>query len=339
MNDLKSRGSCYSLLKALTVPLVILGHLCVMYTADGAFHPVCGSRLLSFLSSYLYSFHMPAFFAVSGCIYGYGLQQGKYRRPLGFLAKKSRRLLVPYLIFGLLTVVPIVSALGLDSQSIPQAWLCNILAAGAPRHLWFLVVLFEIFVFAALIRPVTEKYPWFSFLLVFVLYWPLQRFLPSSVFGVSGFLQLRNFPRNLVFFFFGVLLDSIYVPFSRVTKKLWFLWILFPAVQFVYLLPGVANDTTRLFFGLLGIVGLLTLSVLGEAALPRLSERKWYRSFCGCGYGIFLLHPMMIYVIFYFAAPTSVSPYLLTAVSFVVVTAVCWGLTELYRQVRRKLPF
>ena len=54
------------------------------------------------------------------------------------------------------------------------------------------------------------------------------------------------------------------------------------------------------------------------------------------GYGIYLLHPMMIYCLYYFLREKAVNPYALTFIGTVAVTAVCWGLTLIYRKLFKK---
>lgn len=336
MEETQLKRNCYALLKALIVPLVVLGHFTVMYTASGAFHPVTGSRLLASVCTYIYSFHMPAFFLLSGCVYGFAILAGKYRAPGHFLLKKTKRLLIPYFVFGLLLVVPVVYFCKVETLSVPQAALKNIFLASQPRHLWYVMTLFEIFVLCVLLRPLLEKVPLAAFLGAVCLYYLVQPRLPAKLFGVSNFLQYGNLLRNLVYFFFGVLLNKHFDGICRIVKKLWFLWLLLPLAQATVLRPGFETFYTKLLYGLLGGFSVLCLGMILCTYLPKLSTCSFFRSLSECGYGIYLLHPMMIYCLYYFLREKAVNPYALTFIGTVAVTAVCWGLTLIYRKLFKK---
>lgn len=342
MENKQLRRDCYGLLKALIVPLVILGHFCVMYTPNGAFHPLAGSSVLASVSTYLYSFHMPAFFMLSGCVYGFAILSGKYRAPGHFLLKKTKRLILPFFLFGLLLVVPVVYFCKVEALSIPQAALKNIIFASQPRHLWYVLTLFEIFVLCAVLRPLLEKRPLFVFLGAAALYCIVQprlrlldQYLPAS-----NFLGYKNLLRNLVYFVFGVLLNRYFDGILRVVKKVWFLWILFPLAQAAVFRSDVESFYTSYLkvpvFGLLGGFAVLSLGMILCSFFQKLASCKFFRSLSDCGYGMYLLHPMLIYCLFFLLRERAVNPYLLVGAGTVVITALCWGLIFAYRKLFKK---
>lgn len=52
--------------------MVVLGHTTRMFTAKGIFSntlQMADLPLFDWITTYLYSFHMPAFFSVSGCVF------------------------------------------------------------------------------------------------------------------------------------------------------------------------------------------------------------------------------------------------------------------------------
>lgn len=342
MDNTQLRRDCYALLKALIVPLVVLGHFCVMYTPNGAFHPLAESKTLGQVSTYIYSFHMPAFFMLSGCVYGFAILEGKYRAPGHFLLKKTKRLILPYFVFGLLLVVPVVYFCKVDPLSIPQAALKNIIYASQPRHLWYVLTLFEIFVLCALLRPALKRVPLVAFLGAAALYyfvqpklWQTDAYLPAP-----NFLGYKNFLRNLIYFVFGVLLNKHFDGILRVVKKVWLLWIIFPIAQATIFCP-VENVIYKSYiqaplYGLLGGFSVLCLGMIVCSFLPKLASCKFFRSLSECGYGIYLLHPMLIYCLFYFLRNTAVNPYLLVGAGTVAITALCWSLTFIYRKIFKK---
>ncbi len=73
--------------KGILIVLVVIGHICAWLAYD------------TYPMKWIYAFHMPAFFAVSGVLYRYS---AKYRRPIGeSVLKLARQLLVPCVGFEL----------------------------------------------------------------------------------------------------------------------------------------------------------------------------------------------------------------------------------------------
>ena len=100
--------------KAVAIVLVVLAHVTRWYTGQGVNTPIQSSRPLALLTEYIYMFHMPLFIFVSGCVYGICIDKGKYKDNVKFLLNKIRRLLIPYYIWGILVVAPLMGG-GWDS--------------------------------------------------------------------------------------------------------------------------------------------------------------------------------------------------------------------------------
>lgn len=77
-------------LKAMAIILVVIGH-------------TPGIQGYNNLVKYIYSFHIPLFFLISGVLFGY---ESVGKTLLLFLQKQARTLLVPYFVGGLLTYIP-----------------------------------------------------------------------------------------------------------------------------------------------------------------------------------------------------------------------------------------
>ena len=112
MNDIKSgekkRLYLYDNLKFLLIVLVVLGHLIddstVKLFGDGGGETgVPQAKVFSGAFVFLYAFHMPLFFFISGWLY-----EGKNNFEDGFpkfVLKRTRRLLIPYFVFLMLNFV------------------------------------------------------------------------------------------------------------------------------------------------------------------------------------------------------------------------------------------
>lgn len=197
--------------KGIGVILVILGHL--LYKSSW-----------TTLNQFIYAFHMPMFFLVSGYV-----QKPTLKRL--FLPNKVLRLLVPFLIYTLFSI-PILSPLMLGEEAGPREVLEDAFylhGQVSNNPLWFLMVLFEVYC------------------LFFLLHWALghpagQLLLCAGAFGAGGWLYLHKdvealhtlgFNRAVIcfgFFLAGMLLQHLHMEQIR----FWH-WLLLP----VTLLPGL----------------------------------------------------------------------------------------------------
>ena len=145
MNKKSNPSAVYNIVKFITVLLVVFAHSTRMYTSGGAFSPLNQSIILAKITDYIYIFHMPLFMFVSGAVYGLCIQQGKYEKKLDFIRNKAKRLLIPYYVFGLFYVAPVMCLTGLTNQGYFSYCFTGILRSLNSRHLWFLLALFIIF--------------------------------------------------------------------------------------------------------------------------------------------------------------------------------------------------
>lgn len=80
-----ARLHCIDILRGIAIFLVVFGHV----TRNATIH------------DWIFSFHVPIFFFISGFLF----LPERYPRFLGFLGKKARALLVPYLLFAAVSLV------------------------------------------------------------------------------------------------------------------------------------------------------------------------------------------------------------------------------------------
>lgn len=100
--------------KGLLIILVVMGHV-----VGGGYHLTQGTsqQLLHYLYITIYSFHMPAFFFLAGITW-----RDRENETFGrFLLKKSKRLLVPYFIFGIASSVLFCLMSGSFGASVEQS--------------------------------------------------------------------------------------------------------------------------------------------------------------------------------------------------------------------------
>lgn len=147
MNQKSERLHYISLLRVCSMMLIILFHSICFYTGTWWYLSTDIVPLWKFISAPTVKIGLTTFFFISGYLYGYMyLERGKYRDVKSFLTNKFRRLLIPYLFWGVLMV--------LTMTSLHIAWI-NLLTGVA--HLWFLLVLFELFLILVVLTKVGDS--------------------------------------------------------------------------------------------------------------------------------------------------------------------------------------
>lgn len=157
-----------SVLRVGSMLLIVLFHSMCFYTGNWWYLCADVVPFWKVISTPTVKIGLTTFVFISGFLYGYMyLKRGKYRNPKTFLAKKSRRLLVPYFFWGILMIITM--------PAVHISWI-NLFTGVA--HLWFLMALFEMFVIMMLlnclgINESSSKYVdfivlLFSFVLLYV---------------------------------------------------------------------------------------------------------------------------------------------------------------------------
>lgn len=181
-----------NIFRALIIAWVIIGH---SFDAD--------QSLLGFSHFYAYSFHMPAFFMLSGFLFSSKLKRSKgIKDKLTQVKDRAQRLIVPYIFFTAVSYVLKIFLENyanneLNSNVIRGFLLCEQNPNGG---IWFLYALFLISVFALLICNLDNR---IMFVIAIALKVGLS-FCDSQIMPIYSF---REFP---IYFFAGVLLFDYY---------------------------------------------------------------------------------------------------------------------------------
>lgn len=136
----KQRNKEIDILRGLAAILMILGHSFIVYPVDISSVPWC-----HWTGHFIYTFHMELFFVLAGTVYH--CSNYKY-----FISKKAKRILVPYLFFGIISLF--LKAFGgsaINGNESLTEGITKLLFHGG--NYWFLYVLFILFA----IYPWLEK--------------------------------------------------------------------------------------------------------------------------------------------------------------------------------------
>ena len=137
----------FDFIRVFGTVMVVFAHSAIMYSGVGIVTPKIPSEFFKFLSWYLASFLMELFMLLSGIIYGICLKRPNGYIGLSMIISKFKRLMIPYYLTGILYVAPIIIYFKITKESFLEYLIKGIFLAKNNRHLWYLLALFDIFIF------------------------------------------------------------------------------------------------------------------------------------------------------------------------------------------------
>ena len=164
-----TRVELYDWIRVIATIFVVIGHAAYLkiVTANGGINYILPSQLsptyngfllssFRFLAIWVYTFHMPLFFFLSGAVLGL--------KPIGqlfsFIKSKIHRLIIPYLLVALFFMFPI-KYLGnfYTSSGLSKAIISFFTGLGGSDegHLWFLIALFWCLIIFVCITKILDK--------------------------------------------------------------------------------------------------------------------------------------------------------------------------------------
>ena len=321
------KSAVYDQLKIITILLVVLGHCFIMFSPDGAITVLRKSVVLSYAASVLYRFHIPCFFLVSGAVFSLNLEKGKYEIFGEFLKKKVKRLLIPYWIFSVFMVLPVVVFCGLWDSSRWYFFFWNLFSGRNVRHLWYLYDLFVIFlIFWFFRRHVTGRNEKIALVVSLVVSFVFR----GMPFKFISYFQIGNILYYQFFFLLGIFFDRHFVSLVSFFRHHWYLLILSGLLLLVSCFFDLFTLTGYLY-AVSGIVLTVALACCrGEEKTGLIP--KWQQVLAADSYGIYLFHPMIIYLVFYSFSQREVSVLCLFFPALTVSLLLSLFLTEFCRR-------
>ena len=230
------------------------------------------------------------FVFIAAILYARGVFTGKYAKSVDFVLKKAHRLLVPYLIWGALTYL-------LFYEICYFKWFLGGLA-----HLWFLLMIFNLFVLAALTRKCwMNSSPWVDGVVLIVVFAISQ----LNIGFIQHHLWIFSINRTLQYipmFFLGLLI----VKYDHKTLPQRFLgYPLMLAATTLFLIIDPLVSFPKVFHNILIITEVWMLykslpksithikNSKGEAFLSLIDRNSM---------GIYILHHTFIWLLVYFSS-------------------------------------
>jgi exopolysaccharide production protein ExoZ len=332
LNTSRKNGIFFiSFLQVIAPIFVILGHCLnhISYTGD-SFVWV----FLVDLRKWIYAFHMDFFFFISGLLFIFtdSLSQNGYFK---FIGKKALRLILPYLFWNLLFMLPKLW-LG-DSFGDPLPEWPNILMdffiypeSLSLQHLWFLYGLFLIFIISPLFKWTLEKARrvWAVPLMVAVLV--ALYFIPQ--FSTIEVCSFRHLHTGLLFFFAGALLASLGEEKIQNLARKPFVWIPFfvtaLAMSAVFLLVN-SDSYCRFALEVSLIPSFVCIGCL-------LKKARWIVSVGKASFTIYLFHwPILICCVFFFVQKLGLNIFLAIPINILLA----YSLPLAFNLLMNKIPW
>ena len=259
---------------------------------------------------------MPLFFVASGAVYYIAKREMyKYKYEHKFISNKVRRLLFPYLSTSVILFAILFYTHEFEGN-IFLYFLQNVCLVDQVKHLWFLIALLIIFIVFNHFEKYIFKYPLYSLLISFILYY-IYPYIP-------WILQLESFCHYLIFFYCGYLFEKESRRYLFIfKKKATFIWLLsIHIIAYIIMLKTTFSiyifNLTSLFCSLIGCLMAISFNIIITNHW-KLTQRTIIRNLAINSFAIYLFHDPILYLIKYWINWDSVNTSFITLISFILI--------------------
>lgn len=283
------------LLRSIAIILVVFGHATrsMFVPNPHMYSPVFTPWWETNIRSYIYSFHMPLFFWISGFVFYYSsMHRSKVKSIFPQIVGKVKRLVVPMYTVSFFVLLPTIILFGHVNDSLLQQVKLFVLAANND-HLWFLKSLFLIFVIVIPLASVLDANSKLLFSLPFI--W--------------GVLYLLKIPylespiKYLPFFIIGFYWCKYEHKFHKLNSvnSFVFLFVMHFLVLLINKLELFQINGTLVWY-LVATMGIYYMYVFASISVNRISKsRLWNITelIDKSSYSIYLWHVSFLYFVLY----------------------------------------
>lgn len=306
----------YNKIKFCLIFCVILGHITRMYTPDSVFLYYKTVKPLEFLTTFFYGFHMPLFFLISGSIFSYCINDmGKYKNKLKFIEDKFFRLIIPYLFIGIIVMPFVLIYTNIIDISYVEYVVKGIIFQMNNRHLWFLSYLFLYFLMLIFFRKRDNG----------ILY--ILSLIVCLIIAKFNILLISNIFYYFIFFYTGYMVNQYYnyLLFENNFIKMLFIFLGFLLYTFLILI-GIPLKVLQIYGCLYFLILGLNLNIIKNISVVNALNKY--------SMGIYLFHPLIIYLIFYLLKIYNFNPYFMCIFAFLIAFILSLGLSKLFNMLK-----
>ena len=268
--------------KGLGIILVVFGHTLIpsLCTQSG---------LINGIHTFIYYFHMPLFFTISGIVFEHNIN--RYSNTRLFIRKKLLLLIVPYLVYSLISYVginlcfkigplaSILSGAGYQPTGIKEMIIGILFYQNhIDNHLWFIYLLF----FTFILNILTKKHKLVSLII------SIAFFLLVIGFNLRSRYDILSYSFILMFFSLGRYYDK-FKPIKNVVFAL--LSVAFIAAAVFCIIKGISSWFNIIPLGIAGTLLSLESAKRLEKAMPAAKALSFFSDY---SYDIYLIHQPFI---------------------------------------------
>ncbi len=325
----RKRIDSIAFLKVIMMISVVLYHSILFFggTWFKVTEPIIRADYLGGIAEWMKTFHIQAFTMASGYLFFYLKRYGNDNKTE--IAKRAKRLLIPFLFTCLFWVIPI----GYYFFSFsPNEILYNFVLAVKPNQLWFLIMLFNVFLFFQLFGyriKMKTRY------LIIVYFITVSIYLAFQFFNI-GIFQLPNSALFVLYFYFG---GFTLKNKEKITKKQIIIMMLLAATTYgsqIYLNMfnnKVLNAISTAIGPITSVLECSVLYWLCSKIVKRIDifSNKIFRVLEKNSFGIFLFHQQIIYFTIIWLNG-HVHPIVQVSLSFIISLAISTIISSLLRR-------
>lgn len=288
------------LLRAAAIILVVFGHATRSIDAPNPhmFNPHVIPWGEMVIHRYIYSFHMPLFFWISGFVFHLSTVENRQQdiTIARQFFKKAKRLILPMYATSLFILLPTIFLFGFLNGSVLAQ--IKLFALGLNNdHLWFLKTLFLIFLIIIPLYYFMKSESRIFYIMVLIIWcvvYAFKHFLPESM-----ILPIKYFP----FFIIGCLSRKHQSDTEKVNFL--FLFTIFFSLHLLIFLSGelvsayLTEDLVWFLSAFLGIYFMYSLVHVSVNYLKLTKLWKIIKIIDAKSYSIYLFHVSFIYVVLF----------------------------------------
>ncbi len=319
-NKKQKRNHRLDNIRAIAIIMIVLGHSIIIYSSSWNLYQTSVSvPLLDVLKDIINVMQLPVFFALSGYFFTYTL---KKKNIATIIRDKIKRLIIPFLAFGLLWLFPVRMILaypGYENAGLVNIIIDKILLGFDNGHLWYLPTLFLIFIVYAFImfferKCMSERAAYFcNFFAGICLYFlQIKVALPSYI----GY-----FCRHFIWFGLGLIICNYNAQLVNLKRYVKFVFVIIDVLCIAFYLYS-RNYYILLISSLLSVVIIFSLRLnFKNKLIDIISDNS---------YGLYLFHSPLVYITYTYFAESS--PVFVVFVNFFIFG----GISLLFAYLLRK---
>ncbi len=314
-------------MKVLLTLLVVIGHVFTNYAPYGLVKPYYSNDIFVHIVTYIYSFHMPAFVAVSGAIYYYvRFELNKYNNRGEYLKNKVKRLLLPYCFFSVFILFPVLWLINVVKTNPMEFFYINYILSQDPRHLWYVLMLFWVMLIFRISDRFANRF-YIPILFVCLVLNICSGYLPN-------YFQSQAACTYMIYFYLGYLFMYKRHFFQKYISRrnLIVFFLINLMLWYIYNWYNVNVITERFLKLIAAISGMSFIYIMSDiVSRTNIVKTKAFATFSKNSYAIYLFHPAIIYMTIYFTKEYPINSYILFLTIFVVAVSVSYCLANALR--------